>query len=125
MRYDKHDIEKLQKCYSLKSLETKEEIAKFDAEQINRYLDALCQQKEKVLNTEFKPVVYLKRHQEYSGKVKYYVGVKILPRVPDAENMYYEIRDVKTFSGKERKAAYEYARKLAEQYNAEIVEEEK
>jgi len=121
MNYDSYEIKELQKCYNLISLEIKKELTKSHLDQVNKYLDAVRQQIELVKNTEFEPVVYLQRRQEYSGKVKYYVGVKILPRVPDAENMYYEIRDVKTFSGKERKAAYEYAGQLVEKYNAKPI----
>jgi hypothetical protein len=86
--------------------------------EIQRYLVAAHQQLRLIENTKFRKVVYLERHKH--DRVWWYVGLRLIPEIPEAGKVYYPVIGAERFSGNEKKAAREYAERLAEEYGAEV-----
>lgn len=120
--YSRQDIEEVTKCYDAESLQLRIAFIEAELESTAKYLEALKKQFEIVKQMQFKHEVFFRRRGDFNGRVKYYVGVNKIPQVEDARPVTISAT-VSVFSGKEKKQAREYARKLAEEYGAEVVEE--
>jgi len=125
MRYDDDDFRRVTYIYDMAYLNRLERNAIEDIHRINKLIDAVRQQKKVVENTAFKRVVAIEQRRRYDGGIAYVVCLKIIPDVPNVGQTYYEEEHHAFFSSKDKKAAYEYAQKLALEHNAEVVEEKK
>lgn len=117
-----HDFEEVNRNYNEESLLLLIEYVESKVKNATEYLEALKRQLEVVKQTQFKHEIYFCRRKEYDGRVKYYVGVNKIPQVEGVRPVTIS-STTRVFGGKEKKQAQEYARKLAEEYGAEVVEE--
>ncbi len=94
------------------------------AENLNKFIAECWEQIEKIGNTQITQYVYCRRRNNYhTNRVEYEAGVRNQPRVENGERYEWpEPGTFKMFSGREKKAAREYAEELATKYNCEIRE---
>src|SRR5690606_11962320 len=92
-----------------------------DIEEARRYIAKAKEKLELIESIEWRPVVELNRYKSRSlNRVEYCVTVRYIAE-DDPQKSYYPTPSYsKKFSGKERKAAFEYAEKLAKELGAEI-----
>lgn len=95
--------------------------AEQDIEDIKKFIEKVQAKLELVKSIKWTPVVELNRYNSRSSnRVEYYVTVRYIAE-DDPQKSYYPTPSYsKKFVGKERKAAFEYAEKLAQELGAEI-----
>lgn len=126
MLYDRSDFDCIKRDYNRKRIESRIEGAQRqlqDAqENIEKYITACREQLHVIAATKILHHVYLRRRENYKGRIEFYVSVLYYPDIPDGQRIGW-FGDHQAFGGRERKAAQEYALELAKAHKCEIVRE--
>jgi len=127
--YGREERDRIARQYNAASVKGEIEYVKSRLREITanyeEYIAACKRQLEIIATTEIKRRVYFKRRQNYGTKrIEIHVGVQEYPAIEGGEKLGWVLMDTaEIFGGKERKAAREYAERLAAQYGCEIWEE--
>lgn len=92
------------------------------AENLSSYIDACREQLDLIENTTFKVYVYLHRHTfNLTNRIYYEVGLTRYPDIEDGHRYGWTVQGTgKVFTGREKKAAREYAEALSKEYSCEV-----
>jgi hypothetical protein len=113
--------EEIERNYVLSSVEYYIDSAKEEIAWTEGYLEKLIKQKEIVEKTKFKKVVTLSKNS-WTKPVEYDVVLHHIPQIEGGKNTAYERSAYKNFrGGAKKKEAMEYAKTLAEKYQAELI----
>jgi hypothetical protein len=129
LHYGREEHDRITRNYNAASVKSEIEYVKSRLREITanykEYIAACKKQLETIAATEIKQFVYLKRRQNYGTKrIDLYVGVQKYPAIEGGEKLAWTpAGTAEKFPGTKRKAAREYAEKLAAQYGCEIREE--
>jgi len=114
--------EEIERNYNIKSLEDCIEYTKEAQDQLDKYITKVEAQIEKVHNTTFERIVFLRRN-EWSKPIEYSVSLHAIPNIKGGEDTCYPISHYhyKNFvGGKRKKEAILYAETLAKEQGGEL-----
>ena len=123
---DYQDFENIKKQYNHELVMdeiTRAKIHKHEVEEnLDQFINECWKQIEVVEKTKIKQYIYFRRTTDYrSNHVQYGVGVMNSPQIENGRQYEWNEKDTcKVFSGREKKAAREYAEELAGKYGCEI-----
>jgi hypothetical protein len=113
--------EEIERNYVLSSVEYYIDSAKEEIAWAEGYLERLAKQKEIIEKTKFKKVVIFSKNS-WTKPVEYDVVLHHIPQIENGKKMAYERSAYKNFrGGAKKKEAMEYAKTLAEKYQAELI----